>query len=166
MAKNHMIQAGKSSIAVNVSYGNSARALFGVNPFTLEVEALDCPSDSAYVPTPFPGQVAEVPGDNLKLYTGGCYCGAVTLAVKTKPWSEVEIKEDNCSICQRICGVHVYIKLHGPPKAVVDKLPSEKQKMVREMLAIVPVRLSILDGVEWSDCHVKRSDEGAAGYAI
>ncbi|OQE02555.1 hypothetical protein PENSOL_c002G04496 [Penicillium solitum] len=90
MAKNHMIQAGKSSIAVN------ARALFGVNPFTLEVEALDCPSDSAYVPTPFPGQVAEVPGDNLKLYTGGCYCGAVTLAVKTKPWSEVEIKEDNC----------------------------------------------------------------------
>lgn len=58
------------------------------------------------------------------------------------------------------------MKLHGPPKAVVDKLPSEKQKMVREMLAIVPVRLSILDGVEWSDCHVKRSDEGTAGYVI
>ncbi|CAI7639643.1 unnamed protein product [Penicillium discolor] len=197
MAKNHMMQAGKSSISVN------ARALFGVNPFTLKVEALDYPSDSAAVSTPFRGQAAEVPGDNLKLYTGGCYCGAVTLAVKTKPWSEVEIKEDNCSICQRnaniciyphrdsvsihgkentteylfqrrfnghcfcrICGIHVYMKLHGPPKAVVDKLPSEKQKMVREMLAIVPVRLSILDGVEWSDCHVKRSDEGTAGYVI
>lgn len=64
--------------------------------------SLECPSDSASVPTPFPRQVAEVPGDNLKLYTGGCYCGAVTLAVKMKPWSEVEIKEDNCSICQRV----------------------------------------------------------------
>lgn len=64
--------------------------------------SLDCPSDSAAVSTPFRGQAAEVPGDNLKLYTGGCYCGAVTLAVKTKPWSEVEIKEDNCSICQRV----------------------------------------------------------------
>ncbi|OQE12434.1 hypothetical protein PENVUL_c001G05676 [Penicillium vulpinum] len=33
MAKNHMAQGGGSDIVVN------ARALFGVNPFTLEVEA-------------------------------------------------------------------------------------------------------------------------------
>ncbi|KAJ5187487.1 hypothetical protein N7449_010481 [Penicillium cf. viridicatum] len=38
--------------------------------------------------------------------------------------------------------------------------------MVREILAIVPVRLSVLDGVEWSDCHVKMSDEGTAGYIM
>lgn len=58
------------------------------------------------------------------------------------------------------------MKLHGPPKTVVENLPAEKQKMVQEMLAIVPLRLSVLDGVEWSDCHIKRSDEGTAGYAM
>ena len=62
--------------------------------------------------------------------------------------------------------MHVYMKLHGPPKTVVDNLPAEKQKMVQEKLAIVPVRLSVLDGIEWPDCHIKRSDEGTAGYAI
>lgn len=49
---------------------------------------------------------------------------------------------------------------------IVDNLPAEKQRMVQEKLAIVPVRLAVLDGVEWSDCSIKRSDEGTAGYAI
>ncbi|KAJ5671216.1 hypothetical protein N7507_000343 [Penicillium longicatenatum] len=187
---------------LNVDY-TQARALLGVNPFTLEIKALDGPYDSAPVSAPFHGELPKVSGDNLKLYTGGCYCGAVTLAVKLKPLSEVEIKEDNCSICQRnanicmyphrdsvsihgsentseylfqrkfnghcfcqVCGVQLYMILHGPPKAVVDNLPAEKQEMVQEMLAIVPIRLAVLDGVEWSECHIKRSDEGTAGYAV
>lgn len=58
------------------------------------------------------------------------------------------------------------MKLHGPPKTIVDNLPAEKKKIVQEKLAIVPVRLSVLDGVVWSDCSIKRSDEGTAGYAI
>lgn len=62
--------------------------------------------------------------------------------------------------------MHMYMKIHGPPKTVVDKLAAEKQRMVREKLEIVPTRLSVLDGVEWSDCHIERSDEGTAGYAI
>lgn len=65
--------------------------------------SLDSPYDSETVSTPFHGQLPEgSSGDNLKLYTGGCHCGAVTLAVKLGPLSEVEIKEDNCSICQRV----------------------------------------------------------------
>jgi hypothetical protein len=58
------------------------------------------------------------------------------------------------------------MNLHGPPKTVVESLSVEKQEMVQKMLAMVPLRLSILDGVEWSDCHIKRSDQGTEGYAI
>ncbi|KAJ6032563.1 hypothetical protein N7540_003295 [Penicillium herquei] len=98
----------------------------------------------------------------------------ITLAVKLKPLSEVEIKEDNCSIYQRfnghcfcrVRGVHVFIKLHGPLKAVVDSLSADKQKYVQELLSIFPLRLPVLDDIEWSDCHIGRSDEGKAGYVI
>ncbi|KAJ5547949.1 hypothetical protein N7513_005183 [Penicillium frequentans] len=79
MAKDHMIQEGESNIAVN------ARALFGVNPFTLEFKVRDSPYDSESVSAPFHGQLPKASGDNLKLYTGGCYCGAVTIAVKLNP---------------------------------------------------------------------------------
>lgn len=39
---------------------------------------------------------------NEKLYTGSCQCGAVAFAVKTAPLNEIEVKEDNCSICVRV----------------------------------------------------------------
>jgi hypothetical protein len=55
-----------------------------------------------YDPPPFTGSLPEIEGEGLKVYTGSCHCGDVTLAVKTKPLREVEIKEDNCSICQRV----------------------------------------------------------------
>ncbi|KDN64894.1 putative glutathione-dependent formaldehyde-activating enzyme, partial [Colletotrichum sublineola] len=50
----------------------------------------------------------SAPGDNLKCYKGGCDCGAVQITVKTKPLSDVEIKEDNCSICSRNGFIGVY----------------------------------------------------------
>ncbi|KAJ5647587.1 hypothetical protein N7490_003959 [Penicillium lividum] len=93
MANNH-VTVGKSSLAVN------ARALLDVNPFTLDVEVL-VPSDATASTSSF-YEPPKVSGDGLKIYTGGCACGVITLAVKTKPLSEVEIKEDNCSICQRV----------------------------------------------------------------
>ncbi|KAJ5760113.1 hypothetical protein N7520_007269 [Penicillium odoratum] len=79
---------------------SKARALLDVNPFTLDVEVL-VPSDASASVSPF-YEPPKASGDGLKLYTGGCACGVITLAVKTKPLSEVEIKEDNCSICQRV----------------------------------------------------------------
>lgn len=55
-----------------------------------------------YEPPKFNGELPKFEGGGLKVYTGNCHCGAVTLAVKTKPFPEVEVKEDNCSICQRV----------------------------------------------------------------
>lgn len=43
----------------------------------------------------------EIPSE--KIYTGSCHCTAVRLSVETKPLPEIEVKEDNCSICQRVC---------------------------------------------------------------
>lgn len=38
----------------------------------------------------------------MEIYPGGCHCGAVTVAVKSNPPPDVEVKEDNCSICRRV----------------------------------------------------------------
>jgi hypothetical protein len=56
-----------------------------------------------YSPPPFTGKFPSAEIEGSKLYTGGCHCGAVTLAVKTKPLPTVQIKEDNCSNCVRVC---------------------------------------------------------------
>ncbi|PWY79685.1 hypothetical protein BO70DRAFT_429881 [Aspergillus heteromorphus CBS 117.55] len=67
--------------------------------------------------------------------------------------------------CAR-CGVQVYMHLHGPPKALVVKLPAEKQEMIRRNLEIVPVRVNVLDGVEWGEVKVERSDEGTGVWMV
>lgn len=51
---------------------------------------------------------AQLEGDNIKLYTGSCACGDVAFSVKTPPLAEVEIKEDNCSICRRRAAISIY----------------------------------------------------------
>lgn len=51
---------------------------------------------------------AQLEGDNIKLYSGSCACGSVAFTVKTPPLAEVEIKEDNCSICRRRAAVSIY----------------------------------------------------------
>ncbi|KAK1496635.1 glutathione-dependent formaldehyde-activating enzyme [Colletotrichum tamarilloi] len=63
---------------------------------------------STSAPAEFCGSLPDVPGDDLTLYTGGCDCGAVQIALKSKPLSEVQIKEDNCSICVRNGFIGVY----------------------------------------------------------
>jgi hypothetical protein len=80
-----------------------ARTLIGVNPFGLETLTFDGDSiGDAYKPHLFTGELPDISGEGLKVYTGGCHCGAVTLAVKTKPLSDVKVNEDNCSICARV----------------------------------------------------------------
>jgi hypothetical protein len=41
-------------------------------------------------------------GNVMNVYTGGCHCGTVTVVVRSRPLPEVEVKEDNCSICRRV----------------------------------------------------------------
>jgi hypothetical protein len=40
--------------------------------------------------------------------------------------------------------------LYGLPKAVVDELPPEKQQIIRQMTTIVPIRIAVLNDVEWN----------------
>ena len=53
-------------------------------------------------PLEFQGPLPDYTCDDAKMYTGGCHCGAIRLAVKTPPLPRVEVKEDNCSICVRV----------------------------------------------------------------
>ncbi|GJC78865.1 hypothetical protein ColLi_01703 [Colletotrichum liriopes] len=133
----------------------------------------------------FLGTLPDVPGDDLKIYTGGCDCGAVQVAVRTKPIHDAEIKEDNCSICIRvtlvgqdqtqeykfgrefngspfcrICGVHCFGNLYGPPKDIVARLPEAKQEFVRKQLEVRPLNIRVLDDVEWDKINITWSNEG------
>ncbi|MCJ1283673.1 hypothetical protein MMC26_003004 [Xylographa opegraphella] len=73
-----------------------------------------------YVPPKNPGPDirTEAEKQELKLYTGNCHCGAVIVALKSKPISEVEVNEDDCSICVRNANILIYpqntqIAIHG-----------------------------------------------------
>jgi len=88
------------------------RTLLNVNPFTFKLERF--PGEEIgpdYHPPEFKGKLPEYKGEGLKIYTGSCHCGAVTLALKTKPLPQCEIKQDNCSICVRNAYICVYPSL-------------------------------------------------------
>jgi len=55
------------------------------------------------------------------------------------------------------------MKIYGPPKEVIDGWSMEKKEMARRMVDNWPVRLAVLDDVEWGDLSVKRLDEGSKG---
>ncbi|ETI25973.1 hypothetical protein G647_02750 [Cladophialophora carrionii CBS 160.54] len=64
----------------------------------------------------------------------------------------------------KICGVQMYMKLHGPPKELLDTWSPERQRMVQDKVDIVPVRCRGFDGIEWSEDQVERSNVGTDGY--
>lgn len=64
------------------------------------------------------------------------------------------------------CGEFVFGRLYGPPADVVSKLSPERQEFVRKQLRIVPVNLRVLNGIDWSELNIERSDEGTQGYAL
>lgn len=66
----------------------------------------------------------------------------------------------------KTCGSHVYTNLYGPPQHVVDRLPDAKKEFVRKQCEVQPINLRILDGVEWDELNVRRSDEGTEGYIL
>ncbi|KAF6810122.1 glutathione-dependent formaldehyde-activating gfa [Colletotrichum sojae] len=78
----------------------------------------------------FRGTLPELTVEYPKLYTGSCACGDVQIALRTKPLNQVEIKEDNCSICIRIGGVGVYP--HKSQVAIVGKEHTEDYKFGRK----------------------------------
>jgi hypothetical protein len=56
------------------------------------------------------------------------------------------------------------MKAYGPP--VKDNWSEETGKMVKEKCDIASIRLAALEGVEWNELKVERSDEGTWGYVV
>lgn len=142
-------------------------------------------------------------GDSVKTYTGSCQCGAVAFSIKTPPLSQVEIKEDNCSICVRraavsiypdrdqvllvgedsttayafgrrfnqdhfcaTCGVACYKIPVGPPPEVVERFPEDKKAFVEKMRRIRQLSVRTMNGVEWDEITIDKTDEGTEGYVV
>ncbi|KAJ3176253.1 hypothetical protein HDU87_005468 [Geranomyces variabilis] len=57
------------------------------------------------------GSLPALDGKDLKLYYGSCHCGKVQIVLRSKPLSQVEVKEDDCSICIRVGYTLVYPSL-------------------------------------------------------
>lgn len=62
------------------------------------------------------------------------------------------------------CGVHVFMRVFGPPAAVIERLPAERQAMIRQKLDVAPVNVRVLEGVDLGQLTVERTDEGTEGY--
>lgn len=82
------------------------RTLDNVNVFDLDIKSFDGKTElpGEWTATPFQGPLPAGGPPDGKVYTGGCHCGAVTLAVRTGDLEhqDADIREDNCSICQRV----------------------------------------------------------------
>lgn len=84
-----------------------ARALLDVDVFALKINKYDgLPREPKYIPPSFTGSEPTPTTEfkDPKLYTGGCHCGAVTIALKTDgPLSnDAEgFLQCDCSICMR-----------------------------------------------------------------
>lgn len=66
----------------------------------------------------------------------------------------------------KTCGVACYGVPVGPPQAVVERLPADKQKFVDMQRRIQPLYVRAMDGVEWDEINIQRSDEGTSGYSV
>ena len=64
------------------------------------------------------------------------------------------------------CGVACYGVAVGPPREVVDRLPEDKKAFVEKMTRIQPLYVRAMDGVEWDEIKIERSDEGTEGYVV
>ncbi|KAI1334981.1 glutathione-dependent formaldehyde-activating enzyme [Xylariaceae sp. FL0016] len=88
------------------------RVLQNVNVWDLDISTTDGASlQPAREPPHFPGPAPSAPVDGGRTYTGSCHCGAVTLALATKPLDstyEDRIIECDCSICMRNAYIWVY----------------------------------------------------------
>jgi hypothetical protein len=62
--------------------------------------------------------------------------------------------------------VPVYMQIHGPPKVIFDSWPEAKREAVRGNFEILPIRIAVLDGVEWDQLKIERTDEGTDGYTV
>ncbi|KAJ3005604.1 hypothetical protein HKX48_000577 [Thoreauomyces humboldtii] len=69
----------------------------------------------------FPPPLGEAEGD-LRHYRGSCCCGKVQIVVSSKPLSDVQVKQDDCSICSKIGYTLIYPTLSSVSLTGADNL--------------------------------------------
>ncbi|KAM7208278.1 hypothetical protein V8F20_001256 [Naviculisporaceae sp. PSN 640] len=71
--------------------------------------------------------------------------------------------------CQT-CGVVVFTNVYGPPISVFDQLPAERRERALAVywknMALQPVNVRVLDGVDLGALPIQTTDEGAEGYVL
>ncbi|KAK0654753.1 hypothetical protein B0T16DRAFT_395629 [Cercophora newfieldiana] len=76
----------------------------------------------------------------------------------------------NGAVHCKTCGVLVFNNVYGPPISVFDRLPPERREVVLAVywknMAMQPLNVRALDGVDLESLPVQRSDEGTAGYVV
>jgi hypothetical protein len=70
----------------------------------------------------------------------------------------------------KTCGVTVFSNVYGPPLSVFDRLPAGKREQAlaiyRRNMALQPLNVRALDGVDIATLHIERTDEGTEGYVL
>ena len=60
--------------------------------------------------------------------------------------------------------------MYGPPLSVFDRLPPERKERALEVyrrnMALQPLNVRALEGVELETLQIERSDEGTEGYVL
>ncbi|KAH8820097.1 hypothetical protein F5884DRAFT_658441 [Xylogone sp. PMI_703] len=107
---NFVVDEGEGSL-VEYRFGekkwaHKARTLHDIDIWPLKQHKYNGAATSPqFTPHKFTGELPTHDfGENTKLYTGGCHCGAVTVAFKTDgpiPTSKERVMECDCSICMR-----------------------------------------------------------------
>ncbi|KAI2624252.1 glutathione-dependent formaldehyde-activating enzyme [Hypoxylon sp. NC1633] len=86
----------------------------GLDVWKVETKFMDGKAyGTPYEPVQFTGPEPKAAIEGGKLYTGSCHCGAVKLALKSKPLDKTfteRVVECNCSICNRLGAVWLYPK--------------------------------------------------------
>ncbi|SMQ51059.1 unnamed protein product [Zymoseptoria tritici ST99CH_3D1] len=108
--------------------------------------------------------------DNCSICTRNAWVGAypsksqvvLTGTENTQDYS-FDRKFNGFPFC-KTCGIHVYQHLYGPPQAIIECMPEDRQQAVRQMLDIQPVNVRVLDNFVLSNHNVAREDEGTEGY--
>lgn len=112
----------------------------------------------AYKPQEFTGPLPTADVKNPSIITGGCHCGNVSVAVKTKPFPskgqtlpEIRgpgslfaenteyIQECNCSVCMRvcICSLHLNSAFHI---SLLLLLPSYNLRVILSYTPLISYR--------------------------
>ena len=58
------------------------------------------------------------------------------------------------------------MKIYGPPKEFFDSWPEAMKAAARENFELLPIRVGVLNNVEYDRLTVRRIDEGTGGYKV